>query len=1540
MEKYRLVTQPAARAFKVVNQVTMTDFSAVKTIPFDGKAESYHDWSTTFTDYLTMKKCSNMILTAHPDLRPDADTLIETDANHIPLIKLRDQNATAFSMLSLSTKGKSHEAVQNGKTTIHPAGNARQAWLNLKTIYKPINALEQFNLKQKFNKSELRAEGINPDDWFSELDVMVRQLNVDYNIITSDAELLQHVVWNIKPKMYQVTLQLIKREMSYSSTPLKLDNVKREIRQIWSQSQFRETGNANYINRKETALVMMPSGAKVAFPKRFKGDCRLCGKKGHKANDCWDNPKNKGKKPAFNKKPTSNNNTNNKNKQKLKCSYCGKENHTIEKCFKRIKDESPEESAHFALMTISDFAWYGEEEEEQRAEYCSLSTRQDITVERNKVEVDPNMWIMDSGSTSHMRFSKSGMTNLVPWKAPITLGNRQHIYSEMKGTFKGQILSEKGFLFDVTMDDVLYVPDIMMNLFSLTKTLKNKKIGFERIDQFLALIIDKNKLIFNKEIKVGTGVLLGVDIFPISDEKLPEHATTIISHERLHEQLGHPNKAVVVATAKKYGWKIKSPTDMTCESCAKGKAKRKKINKVVKNPATKKGERIFMDISSINVKSKGGNKFWLLLQDEFTDCIWSFFMKKKSDLTSFVWKWLKKCKQDGITIQHIRCDNAGENISCQQFLTADPLFNIKFEYTAPYTPEQNGTVERKFQTLYGKVRSMLNACHLPIYLRQQLWAHCAHLATLLEIILVNNPDDKSPYELWYDKKPSWTSNLRTFGEIGIIQDGALGKMKSKLTNRGFPAMFIGYPPDHSSDVFQFFVLSRRSIIHSRNVVWLNKSYGDYMKVPESERSKFIDPIPTDDVDYEFDEVNSQANDDLGLQVLRGVAQQMHGQPLCDKCNKYGHNAATCFMDSDSDDEPIIVPHPTAPAVAAEPLHVTDDDTAPADDFADTDTTESDASVDNNSSAVVHRVSGAAREHHNLTTFYNPHPSQHDEELHFAMLTLRNEGAYALASMGGNPEYNPAPANYYEAMTRKDSPQWWISICTEFDNMHDKVVWRIVKISDVPSGKKIIGNRWVFALKDDGTYRARTVGQGFSQVPGKDFQENHAPVVHDTTFRFCLVQMLIYGLSSGQFDVVTAFLYGNLEEIIYMRFPKGYARFLQEKQNQIYDENEYCLLLEKALYGLVQAARQWWKRMTEVMKKLGFFPSPADPCLFVKPAVNNQPPAFIILYVDDGGVIGTPEVIREVLDALKKEFKIKELGPMKNFVGCQITINRKRDTLWIRQPKLIKNLREHFSKLIVTDRNFKTPAAPRSVVMRPQPDDPTLYLEQQQQYRSGVGMLMYLVKHSRPDIANATRELTKVLDGATEAHWKAMMRIIKFVLDTSLYALRLKPNGIGSGKVTLRGISDSEFAGDRETRKSVYGYVTYYCGAPISWKSKSGDSVTLSSTEAEYYASSETAKELLFIHNLIISMEKNLELPIIMNVDNTGAIYLANNFTTGPRTKHIDIRAHFVRELIINGILKVVFVKSEDNDADIFTKNVSEDLFVKHSNKLMDECPEL
>jgi hypothetical protein len=218
------------------------------------------------------------------------------------------------------------------------------------------------------------------------------------------------------------------------------------------------------------------------------------------------------------------------------------------------------------------------------------------------------------------------------------------------------------------------------------------------------------------------------------------------------------------------------------------------------------------------------------------------------------------------------------------------------------------------------------------------------------------------------------------------------------------------------------------------------------------------------------------------------------------------------------------------------------------------------------------------------------------------------------------------------------------------------------------------------------------------------------------------------------------------------------------------------------------------------------------------------------------------------------------------------------------------------------------------------------------------MLLYLVKHSRPDISNAVRELSKVCDGATRSHWKALMRTIQYVLKTESIGLKIRPRK-PNGSFVLEAVSDSDYAGDKDTRISVYGYVIYFCGVPVSWKSKSGKSVTLSSTEAEYFAISECAKELIFIKNVMESMGIKIQLPIEIKVDNVGAIYLANNYTTGQRTKHIDVRVHFFRQYIEEGILKIVFVRSEDNDADIMTKNTTEEIFEKQSEKLVGDINE-
>ena len=207
------------------------------------------------------------------------------------------------------------------------------------------------------------------------------------------------------------------------------------------------------------------------------------------------------------------------------------------------------------------------------------------------------------------------------------------------------------------------------------------------------------------------------------------------------------------------------------------------------------------------------------------------------------------------------------------------------------------------------------------------------------------------------------------------------------------------------------------------------------------------------------------------------------------------------------------------------------------------------------------------------------------------------------------------------------------------------------------------------------------------------------------------------------------------------------------------------------------------------------------------------------------------------------------------------------------------------------------------------------------------MLLYLVKHSRPDIANATRELSKCMDRATPAAFKEMLRVIKFVPDTKDYGLKIRPLqlDLSNPKWNLVVYSDSDWAGDKEKRTSVTGFIIFFMDVPIIWKSKAQASVALSSTKAEYYAISEAAKEAKFVYQLLKGLGIEIELPIIMRVDNVGAIFMSENPGGSSRTRHIDTRYHFVKEFIEDGFIKIIFVKSAENKSDGFTKNTSSDV---------------
>jgi hypothetical protein len=200
---------------------------------------------------------------------------------------------------------------------------------------------------------------------------------------------------------------------------------------------------------------------------------------------------------------------------------------------------------------------------------------------------------------------------------------------------------------------------------------------------------------------------------------------------------------------------------------------------------------------------------------------------------------------------------------------------------------------------------------------------------------------------------------------------------------------------------------------------------------------------------------------------------------------------------------------------------------------------------------------------------------------------------------------------------------------------------------------------------------------------------------------------------------------------------------------------------------------------------------------------------------------------------------------KTFFGCKLIENKKKDAIWICQPKLFKLLEQTFGHLLHDVREYKISASPKTTIVRPQPGDPLISPEQQKLYRSGVGMLLYLVKHSRTEISNETRELSKVGDGATQAHWKQLLRSIKNTMSTQNKAMKMKPHK-KDNMFYLEEILDSSIGEGKDTRISVFGYVVYFCGAQVATKSKLGRSVKLSSKEAEHYASSEVAKEVFII----------------------------------------------------------------------------------------------
>ncbi|CAL0299700.1 unnamed protein product [Lupinus luteus] len=350
-------------------------------------------------------------------------------------------------------------------------------------------------------------------------------------------------------------------------------------------------------------------------------------------------------------------------------------------------------------------------------------------------------------------------------------------------------------------------------------------------------------------------------------------------------------------------------------------------------------------------------------------------------------------------------------------------------------------------------------------------------------------------------------------------------------------------------------------------------------------------------------------------------------------------------------------------------------------------------------------------------------------------------------------------------------------------------------------------------------------------------------------------------------------------------------------------NHVCHL-HKSIYGLKQAGRQWYTKLSSTLLSLGYKQSQHDHSLFTK--MHNSTLTVLLIYVDDLILAGTNYAeIQSVKGHLHDLFKIKDLGPLKYFLGLEIA--RSQQGIFLSQRKYTLDIlsdtgflasKPCVTPMIRTSRLHQADGEPYS--------DPKLY-------RRLVGRLLYLT-NTRPDISFAVQQLSQFMASPTNTHFKAMTRVLRY--------LKLSPGqGLfypSSSSLQFKAFSDSDWGACQDTRKSITGYCVFLGDSLISWRAKKQQTVARSSSEAEYRALAATSCELQWLTYLITSFLPHIT-PSLLFCDNASACHIANNNVFHERTKHIEIDCHIVREKLQQKLFHLLPISSKEQYADILTK---------------------
>jgi hypothetical protein len=559
------------------------------------------------------------------------------------------------------------------------------------------------------------------------------------------------------------------------------------------------------------------------------------------------------------------------------------------------------------------------------------------------------------------------------------------------------------------------------------------------------------------------------------------------------------------------------------------------------------------------------------------------------------------------------------------------------------------------------------------------------------------------------------------------------------------------------------------------------------------------------------------------------------------------------------------------------------------------------------------------------------PIAQNERINFA----NEDFAFAANTVYTDASTVNEPQTYKEALNHPNREQWLMAIQSELQSLDNRDVFTPVEL---PKNAKAIPCRWVFKAKLDSNnqiarHKARLVVKGYHQRAGEDFDATYSPTVGYQSIKLLLQFAATKDWEVKQLDFDTAFLNATLNEDIYVKIPEGFDR-------STLPPGCNALKVNKTLYGLRQAARNWHLEFHDWAISRGYTASELDPCVYIKTVGGHR--IYMTIWVDDV-LTFFPACIAETWEADKADmaarYNIKDLGDVQWILNMKLVRDRAARTITLSQQAYIDRMVSDYR--MQDCKPAKNPFEYQDLTVPPGKQSAIpLNSYEHEQYRSIVGLLLYASIITRIDISFITSSLARYVAKPMNYHLTAARRVLRYLKGQNDYQLLFGPsnkihsnNRIDPFDVTI--YTDSDWAQERDDRKSNGGWILMVNGRPIVWQCKKQKTTALSSSEAELYSLVEGVREALYIKQwLEFYMNRDPSLSVTIKCDNSGANEMADHKTDHGRTKHIDLRYFFVREHVAKQSIKMIYVPTNENLADLLTKPVNQQTFIKFRDQLL------